>query len=96
MSEIAQYSPLCFHCFQRNYFCILFVITAAGVVPCGGRKSLPCTASIVQIIFYFRSFEISGNILKSQYKFCVKDNTLDFILLFNPFWNWRRLCNRLA
>ena len=32
---------------------ILFVITAAGVVPCGGRKKSPRTSSIVQIIFFF-------------------------------------------
>ena len=38
---------------------ILFAITAAGVVPCGGRKKSPRTSSIVQIIFLFRSFEIS-------------------------------------
>ena len=31
---------------------ILFAITAASVVPCGGRKKSPCTSSIVQIIFY--------------------------------------------
>ena len=30
---------------------LLFVITAAGVVPCGGRKKSPRTSSIVQIIF---------------------------------------------
>ena len=31
---------------------ILFVITAAGIVPCGGPKKTPRTSSIVQIIFY--------------------------------------------
>ena len=31
---------------------ILFAITAAGVVPCGGPKKSPRTSSIVQIIFY--------------------------------------------
>ena len=41
---------------------ILFAITAAGVVPCGGRKKSPRTSSIVQIIFLFRSFEISKDI----------------------------------
>ena len=35
-----------------------FAITAAGVVPYGGPKSL-CTSSIVQIIFSFGYFEIS-------------------------------------
>ena len=27
--------------------------TAAGVVPCGGRKTSPRTSTIVQFIFYF-------------------------------------------
>ena len=31
---------------------ILFAITAAGVVSCGGPKKFPRTSSIVQIIFY--------------------------------------------
>ena len=31
---------------------IYFYFTAAGVVPCGGRKMTPRTSSIVQIIFY--------------------------------------------
>ena len=30
---------------------ILFAITAAGVVPCGGPKTYPHTSSIVLIIF---------------------------------------------
>ena len=38
----------------------LFVVTAAGVVPCGIRKKRPRTSSIVQFLFYFWSFEISG------------------------------------
>ena len=38
---------------------ILFAITTAGVVPCGGPKKSPRTSSIVQVIFSFWSFEIS-------------------------------------
>ena len=45
-------------------FYILFAITAAGVVPCGGSKRSPRTSSIVQIIFSFRSFEISKAMFK--------------------------------
>ena len=46
---------------------ILFAITAADVVPCGGPKSpLSCTSSIVQILFTFWSFEISEDIMKNQ------------------------------
>ena len=33
--------------FQNN------LLTAAGVVPCGGRKTSPRTSTIVQFIFYF-------------------------------------------
>ena len=36
---------------SNNY--ILFAITAAGVVPCGGPKKSPRTSPIVQIIFSF-------------------------------------------
>ena len=32
---------------------LLFDFTAAGVVPCGGRKTSPRTSTIVQFIFYF-------------------------------------------
>ena len=46
----------------------LFAFTAAGVVPCGGRKTSPRTSTIVQFIFYFWSFEISVNILRNQKK----------------------------
>ena len=45
-------------------FYLLF--TAAGVVPCGGPKKSPRTASIVQVIFSFWSFEISEDILRTQ------------------------------
>ena len=41
---------------------ISFYFTAAGIVPCGGRKMSPRTSSIVHIIFYFsplRSEDIS-------------------------------------
>ena len=36
---------------SNNY--ILYAITAAGVVPCGGPKKSPRTSSIVQIILFF-------------------------------------------
>ena len=44
----------------------LFVVTAAGVVPCGIPKKSSRTSSIVQFIFYVYSFEISRNILRNQ------------------------------
>ena len=51
---------------KGTYFCILFDFTAAGVVPCGGRKTSPRTSTIVQFIFHFWSFEISERILRNQ------------------------------
>ena len=47
-------------------FTFLFAITAAGVVPCEGPKMFRRTSSIVQIVFYFWSFEISEEILGNQ------------------------------
>ena len=52
-------------------FIFLFVVTAAGVVPCGSPKKQPRTSTIVQFIFYFWSFEISRNILRNQKLFQV-------------------------
>ena len=51
---------------KGTHFWFLFAFTAAGVVPCGGRKTSPRTSTIVQFIFYFWSFEISVNILRNQ------------------------------
>ena len=56
-----------FMAFKGTNFYISFAITtAAGVVLCGDAKKSPHTSSIVQIIFYFWSFEINGNILRNQ------------------------------
>ena len=56
-----QYTPK-----SRFSLLILFAITAAGVVPCGGPKKSPRTSSIVQIIFFCWSFEIRVGILGNQ------------------------------
>ena len=53
-----------FIAFKGTKFLFLFAIIAAGVVPCGSRKMYPRVSFIVQIIFYFWSFEINGNILR--------------------------------
>ena len=54
---------LSYECFHCSYFSdFIFDFTAAGVVPCGGRKTSPRTSTIVQFLFYF-GFEISDNIL---------------------------------
>ena len=55
-----------FSALKGTHFYILFVVTAAGVVLSGSPKKQPCTSSIVQFIFFFWSFEISGNILRGQ------------------------------
>ena len=71
LPEIAQYSPYylplnVLTASKGSSLYILFAITAAGVVPCGGPKKSPRTSSIVQIIFLFRSFEINKDIQSSQ------------------------------
>ena len=45
---------------------VLFVITAAGGVSCGGRKMYPHTSSMVQILCFVRSSVISDDILRTQ------------------------------
>ena len=59
---------------------ILFAITAAGVVPCGVPEKYPRTSSIVQIIFFPRSFEISNK----RYSECSKHLRLEtyFLAMF--------------
>ena len=42
-----------FIAFKGDHFWFLFDFTAAGVVPCGGRKTSPRTSTIVQFILYF-------------------------------------------
>ena len=56
----------CFTASEGLSLYILFAITSAGVVPCGGPKKSPRTSSIVQIIFLFRPFEISKDIQSVQ------------------------------
>ena len=51
---------------KGNHFYISFAVTAAGVVLCGSPKKQPRTPSLMQLIFFSWSFEISGNILRNQ------------------------------
>ena len=71
----------------------LFAITAAGVVPCGGPKQFPCTSSIVQIIFSFWSFEISGGILRNQNIINGLDSFSKKYLIFCTHLYFTSLCN---
>ena len=53
--EVARCGPCClpvgvFTASKGSNFYILFVITAAVLVPCGGTKMSSCTSPIVQII----------------------------------------------
>ena len=70
-------------------FVCLFAFTTAGVVQCGGRKTSPCTSTIVQFIFHVWSFEISEHILRNQNLIIGLDSYsrqrfiyLDIILIF--------------
>ena len=70
LPEIAQYSPyylpLNALLLLNDQTFIFYFNGAAGVVPCGGPKTSPRTSSVVQIIFLFRSFEISKDIQSVQ------------------------------
>ena len=76
LPEIAQYSPYYLPsnvliASKGSNLYILFAITAAGVVPCGGRKKSPRTSSIVHIIFYLgplRSVKIFRVFKKFQFR----------------------------
>ena len=68
-------------------FYILFAITAAGVVPWGGPKKSLRTSSIVQIIFLFRSFEISKDIQSFQNTHVQKHSSKQCLIYLTPFRN---------
>ena len=72
LPEIAEYIPYyiplnVFIASKGSKLYTLFAITTAGAVPCGGPKKSPRTSPMVQIIFLFRSFEISKNIQCSKH-----------------------------
>ena len=69
-------------------FLFLFAITAAGVVSCGCNKKSSRTSSILQITFYFWSFEINGNILRILNSLYLEPYTRQYF----AFWpNFRML-----
>ena len=70
---------------KGSHFWFLFDFTAAGVVPCGGRKTSPRTSTIVQFIFYFgplRSAIIFWEIRNKWLVFIY----LDPILIYISLW----------
>ena len=63
----------------------LFPITVAGVVLCADHKKPPRTQSIVQILFYFLSFEINGNILRIlKLDFCLERYSRQHFAFLTP------------
>ena len=53
-------------------------------VPCGGPKKSPRTSPIMQIIFFFRSFEISKNIQRIRNVRLEPSSKHFFLKLFDP------------
>ena len=65
----------------------LFPITAAGVVPCGGRKKYLRISSVVQRVFSCWSFEISEGILRIQKSIIGLVSFSNLRLnIFGPIW----------
>ena len=62
-------------------------MTAADVVPCGGPKKYPRTPSIVQIIIFFRSFEISKDIYCVQNTYVYKHTSKQCFNYLTQFRN---------
>ena len=65
LPRLGKRELICLLLFTCNYV-IMCVVTAAGVVLCGSPAKAALTSSMVQFIFYFWSFEISGNVLRNQ------------------------------
>ena len=69
------------------HFWFLFDFTAAGVVPCGGRKTFPRTSTIVQFIFYFGPLRSVIIFWEIRNKWLVYTHILDrFVFIWTPFW----------
>ena len=85
-----------FTALKVTHFYILFVVTAAGVVPYDSLKKRPRTSSIVQYIFYFWSFEISRNILEISENIIFLDSyILNSLNYLNLIWIYINHCMTL-
>ena len=72
---------------KESHFWFLFDFTAAGVVPCGGRKTSPRTSTIVQFIFYFGPLRSALIFWEIRNRWLVKTHILDsFLFIWTPFW----------
>ena len=76
-----------FTALKGSHFWFLFDFTAAGVGPCGGRKTSPRTSSIVQFIFYFGPLRSSIIFWEIRNRWLVYTHILDrFLFIWTPFW----------
>ena len=73
----------------------IFDFTAAGVVPCGGRKKPPCTSTIVQFIFYFDPLRSAIIFWEIRNKWLVQTPILNRFYLFGPHFDLYQSLNRL-
>ena len=70
----------------------LIAFTTAGVVWCGGPKKYPRTSSIMQIIFFFWSFEIREGILRNQKIIIGLDSFANYRLIYMVLFGFTSLC----
>ena len=76
-----------FTALKGSHFRFLFDFTAAGVVPCGGRKTSPHTSTTVQFIFYFGPLRSAIIFWEIRNKWLVLTRILDrFLFIWTPFW----------
>ena len=72
---------------KGSHFWFLFDFTAAGVVPCGGRKTSPRTSTILQFIFYFGPLRSEIIFWEIRNRWLVWTHILDrFLFIWTPFW----------
>ena len=73
----------------------IFDFTAAGVVPCGGRKTSPRTSTIVQFIFYFGPLRSAIIFWEIRNQWLFRLIFLTGVYLFGPHFDLYQSLNRL-
>ena len=81
----------CYFCSRRNTLRFIFYFTAAGVVPCGGRKKSPSTPSIAQIIFYFSPLILNDQKILIGLDACSRSSFLVLRFLLDTVQSLNRL-----
>ena len=72
---------------KGSHLWFLFDFTAAGVVPCGGRKTSPRTSTIVQFIFYFGPLRSTIIFWEIRNKWLIQTHILNrFLFIWTQFW----------